>query len=187
MNHQPGRNIIADSQNNSESKGTMQSARTETTGSMTGEDFVAKGGIVPTIPADFGRLEGIAEARIEAASNGQQTPVAFTLSLIDRLEDLLERETGGLKGYSITELKELNHRKSQCLLELMRASRSLEGQPQSRALVERLATLRNTVDRNQAALQIHVDAVKEIATIISDTLRDTESDGTYDERPAARG
>ncbi len=183
MNQQPGRKIIADSQNISESKGTMQSAIIETSGNMAGEDFAARGGLIPAIPAEFGLVDG----RIEAASSGQQTPVAFTLSLIDRLEDLLERETGGLKSYSIAELKELNHRKSQCLLELMRASRSLEGQPQSRALVERLSTLRSTVDRNQAALQIHVDAVKEIATIISDTLRDTESDGTYGDRPASRG
>jgi hypothetical protein len=186
MNHQASRQITADSrdiQEYNEGKGTMQSAIIETSGNMTGEDFAARGGLIPAIPAGF----GLADGGIEAASNGQQTPVAFTLALIDRLEDLLERETGGLKSYSITELKELNHRKSQCLLELMRASRSLDGQPQSRALVERLAALRNTVDRNQAALQIHVDAVKEIATIISDTLRDTESDGTYDERPAARG
>jgi hypothetical protein len=165
----------------------MQMASSETTGSMADEEFVSKGGIAAVMPTGFGGADSLSNARLEAASNARQTPVAFTLSLIDRLEDLLERETGGLKGYSITELKELNHRKSQCLLELMRASRSLEGQPQSRALVERLSTLRNTVDRNQAALQTHVDAVKEIATIISDTLRDTESDGTYGERPALRG
>ena len=125
--------------------------------------------------------------RSEAAGAGQQAPAIFTLSLIDRLESILERETGSLKSYTITELKELNHRKSQCLLELMRASRSLEGQPQSRVLADRLAALRATLDRNQVALQTQVDAVREIAAIIANALRDTESDGTYDERPAARG
>jgi len=170
----------------SESKCTMQSATTETTGSTIGKDFMASGEQIPA-PTAFAPPPGRAAEQIEPAGNGQQTPVTVTLSLIDRLESLLERETGSLKGYTITELKELNHRKSQCLLELMRASRSLEGQPQSRVLADRLAALRATVDRNQEALQTHVDAVKEIAAIISDALRDTESDGTYDERPASRG
>jgi hypothetical protein len=117
---------------------------------------------------------------------GEAQSLAFAFSLIDRLEELLDGETGSLRSYSIGELKELNHRKSQCLLELVRASRTLENQPSNPALVERLTTLRRALDRNQAALQTHVDAVKEIAGIISDTMRDRESDGTYDERPALR-
>jgi hypothetical protein len=162
----------------------MQSASTQTTGSNRAEDHAPGSGVVPAGvgPAGVGLI-----APLGPASTGQQSPVAFTLSLIERLSDLLERETGGLKSYSITELKELNHRKSQCLLELMRASRSLEGQPQSRALEDRLKALRQAVDRNQAALATHVDAMKEIATIISDALRNSESDGTYDERSSARG
>jgi hypothetical protein len=167
----------------SESKATMQSATIETTGSTQSADIVTSG----APPGAFAPTDERGGDRVEPVMAAQQAPVTFTLSLIDRLESLLERETGSLKGYTITELKELNHRKSQCLLELMRASRSLEGQPQSRVLADRLATLRATVDRNQEALQTHVDAVKEIAEIISGALRDTESDGTYDERKASRG
>jgi len=143
--------------------------------------------ITGDIPANDRAPEPGPGAAGEPASGGQQSPIAFTLSLVERLNDVLERETKGLNEHSIADLKELTHRKSQCLLELMRASRSLEGQPQSRALEERLGALRLAVDRNQAALATHVDAVKEIATIIADALRDSESDGTYDERPAARG
>lgn len=164
----------------------MQSATNETPGSNTGDEFNAAGGpiVANAALASAGARPG---ERLDPPGNGQQTPIAFTLALIDRLESLLVRETGSLKSYTISELKELNHRKSQCLLELMRASRSLEGQLQSRALGDRLAALRATVDRNQVALQTHVDAVKEIAAIISEAMRDKDSDGTYDERPASRG
>jgi hypothetical protein len=124
-----------------------------------------------------------AKARDDA---GEPQSLAFAFSLIDRLEDLLETETGSLRKYSISELKAINHRKSQCLLELVRAARTFENEPPIPALVERLAALRGALERNQAALQTHVDAVKEIAGVISDALRDGESDGTYDERPALR-
>lgn len=137
-------------------------------------------------PAPFAPLAAARSPAKPRDDAGAPQSLAFAFSLIDRLEDLLEGETGSLRNYSISELKEINHRKSQCLLELVRAARALENEPPSPALVERLAALRAALDRNQAALQTHVDAVKEIAGVISDALRDGESDGTYDERPALR-
>ncbi|TVR07735.1 MAG: hypothetical protein EA385_11995 [Salinarimonadaceae bacterium] len=108
------------------------------------------------------------------------------IGLLDRLETLLEDETGGLRCASIAEMKDLNRRKSQCLLELTRASRALEGEARDPGLAERITALRGALDRNQAALGVHIAAVREIAAIIADTIRAHESDGTYADRPQLR-
>ncbi|MCG6121768.1 MAG: hypothetical protein MEP57_03540 [Microvirga sp.] len=108
------------------------------------------------------------------------------IGLLDRLETLLEDETGGLRAVSIAEMKDLNRRKSQCLLELTRASRALEGQARDPDLTERIAALQGALGRNQAALGVHIAAVREIAAIIADAIRAHESDGTYADRPQLR-
>jgi hypothetical protein len=43
----------------------------------------------------------------------------------------------------------------------------------------RLAGLRAKLDANRAVLKLHLEAVREIANIMSDAIRDAESDGTY--------
>jgi hypothetical protein len=39
--------------------------------------------------------------------------------------------------------------------------------------------LRASLIRNQAALQIHLDAVREVSAIIAHSIQEVESDGTY--------
>jgi len=40
--------------------------------------------------------------------------------------------------------------------------------------------------RNQAALQMHLDAVREVSAIIAKSIQDVESDGTYSMTGAGR-
>lgn len=121
-----------------------------------------------------------------------ETPPAASLAaraamgLIDRLESLLDDETAGLRGASIADMKDINRRKSQALLELTRASRALAGEARDPELGERIAALRGALDRNQSALGVHIAAVREIASIIADAIRAHESDGTYADRPQLR-
>jgi len=42
-----------------------------------------------------------------------------------------------------------------------------------------LTHLRASLIRNQAALQIHLDAVREVSSIIAKSIQEVESDGTY--------
>jgi hypothetical protein len=42
-----------------------------------------------------------------------------------------------------------------------------------------LTSLRSSLIRNQAALQIHLDAVREVSAIIARSIQEVESDGTY--------
>lgn len=108
---------------------------------------------------------------------------AALLVAIERLESVLETETQALSSLSLPELKELNRRKSLCLLELTRAARA-HGEDAARAgMRPRLERLRATIARNQAVLETHLDAVRDIAQTIATSLEARESDGTYSLAP----
>lgn len=122
----------------------------------------------------------------QASPDPMSAAAHAAIGLMERLETLLDGETGGLRGFSVAELKDLNRRKSQCLLELTRASRALEGETPRPELAARVVGLRAALDRNQATLGVHIAAVREIATIIADAIRAHESDGTYADTPQMR-
>lgn len=109
------------------------------------------------------------------------------LSAIDRLEELLNQETDGLRVMSLEELKELNRRKSLCLLDLMRAARPLTEAAADDTLRGRVRALRDATARNAAVLQTHLEAVREIAGTVAQSIHERESDGTYSEAPTFRG
>ncbi len=98
---------------------------------------------------------------------------------IQRLEEIIDIETAALRERKAIDLKEFNDRKSHALLELTRSLRSLQGAGPNPALAERVAALKTKLAINQAMLQIHLEAVREIATSLSDAIRHSESDGTY--------
>jgi hypothetical protein len=98
---------------------------------------------------------------------------------VARLEDVLDQETAALRARGAVDLKSFNNRKSHGLLDLSRALRVYEGTEPEAALRARLAGLRAKLDENSRVLKIHLDAVREIAAVIADAIRDAESDGTY--------
>ena len=102
---------------------------------------------------------------------------------IERLEDALDQETAALRSRAATDLREFNNRKSQGLLELSRSVRHFQGAPPSNAVLARLASLREKLDVNKAVLKMHLEAVREVTTVMADAIRDAESDGTYSYSP----
>src|SRR5262245_17845859 len=100
--------------------------------------------------------------------------------VIERLEEVVEQETAALRGRTAVDLKDFNIRKSQGLLELNRALRGLDASPAGdKTLEARLAGLRAKLDANRAVLDVHLAAVREVATALADAIRDADSDGTY--------
>lgn len=97
---------------------------------------------------------------------------------IRRLEQVLDEETAALRTRTAIDLREFNNRKSQGLLDFNKALRVLDDTA-DRRLGARLAGLREKLDVNRAALKMHLDAVREISTIVADTIRNADSDGTY--------
>ena len=103
----------------------------------------------------------------------------FISRIIQRLEAVITEETELLKENGVADLQDFNTRKSQALYDLSRAIHRLDGQSLDPSTLGTLHSLRLTLASNQAALSVHLQAVREIAAVISDAIRDSESDGTY--------
>jgi hypothetical protein len=98
---------------------------------------------------------------------------------IHRLEDLIDEETAALRDHKAIDLKDFNNRKNQALYELSRASRLVEDLCRTPEVKERLQTLRDKLEENRCMLKIHIEAAREVLTIMTDAIQHAESDGTY--------
>ncbi|MBR0850609.1 flagellar biosynthesis protein FlgN [Bradyrhizobium diazoefficiens] len=109
------------------------------------------------------------------------------LAAIVRLETIVEEETAALTSGNRVDFDEFSARKSRGMLEfvrLMRARMHLGNEVEVTTQVQRL---RQKLERNRAVLEMHYDAVREVAAIIVKAVRDAESDGTYSGRAARDG
>ena len=104
------------------------------------------------------------------------------LAIVERVEAVLEVETEVLTRSLPTDISDLAHRKRQGLLEMTRIMRSAAASGAQAEMRERLGRFTVKLERNRAALGTQLRAVREIADIISLTMRDSDSDGTYSRR-----
>jgi hypothetical protein len=115
----------------------------------------------------------------------------FTGGSVDRaieyLGIIVDQETNALRTRAAIDLAEFNTRKNQALLELNRALRALDAGATSRLVASRLVDLRARLDVNRALLKTHLEAVREVASVVADAIRDSESDGTYSPPIRAHG
>jgi hypothetical protein len=109
------------------------------------------------------------------ASAGLGAPVDRA---IEYLGAIVDQETDALRTRAAIDLAEFNVRKNQGLLELNRALRMLDA-GSAASIAARLASLRAKLDVNRVLLQTHLEAVREVASVVAQSIRDSESDGTY--------
>ena len=102
-----------------------------------------------------------------------------TLTAIDRLKATIDEETEKLEIRAMVDFDGFSQRKNRGLLELTRAMRLTQDPRSDPRVVPQLTQLRASLIRNQAALQIHLDAVREVSAIIARSIQEVESDGTY--------
>jgi hypothetical protein len=126
---------------------------------------------------DDGSDTGLGALARRPADAGGAAHVLLDRAIV-RLVEVVDQETEALRKRTAVDLKDFNNHKAQGLYELNRALRMLEGTA-DRSTIDRLAGLRAKLADNQAVLKLHLEAVREISTIMSDAIRDTESDGTY--------
>ena len=102
---------------------------------------------------------------------------------IIKAHTVVEAETEALREQGTADLRAFEFRKSQALLELARASRTLlaPGGDGARdvAVATELRRLRAALDASRQVLALHLDAVREIAGMISQAMLEADSDGTY--------
>lgn len=101
------------------------------------------------------------------------------LRAIERTEDLLIEETFALENRRAIDFVSFVRRKNQSLLEITRAARALKDFEVEPTVTDRLAGLKEKLERNQAVLRLHLEAVREVAELLAKAARDVESDGTY--------
>lgn len=114
-----------------------------------------------------------------AAAKPSQQALASLLNTIAAIQAVVEEETAALNSRKQVDFDSFTQRKSQGLLELNRAMKSLSAIADHPTVIERLARLREKLAINQATLQLHLDAVREISTLMANAIRESESDGTY--------
>ena len=126
---------------------------------------------------------GLAASKaIEKARPEERGPMLNGMieTAVRRLSGIIDEETEALrKGASSADFKTFNSRKSLSLVELNRAIRLLGDTPPDPSTLRLLASLNRKLEVNQQVLKLHMDAVGEIAGIISQTIREADSDGTY--------
>ena len=113
------------------------------------------------------------------AAQSEPGPLPFILAAIERLIDVIERETRDLAGPGPVDYRAHSQRKSQGLLELSRLEPKLAGvrsHPRARAA---LAELLRRLDDNQKLLHARLRAARTIADVLARAIRDGQSDGTY--------
>jgi len=106
---------------------------------------------------------------------------------IEYLGIIVDQETNALRTRAAVDLAGFNTKKNQGLLELNRALRALDAGATSRSVASRLADLRARLDVNRALLKMHLEAVREVASVVADAIRDSDSDGTYSPPVRAHG
>jgi len=98
---------------------------------------------------------------------------------VNRLADIVDEETAALRSHTPIDLKASNDRKSLGLIELNRVLRLMENTKPEPSTLKVLEMLNGKLETNGHFLKLHLEAVREVAAIISRTIREADSDGTY--------
>ncbi len=98
---------------------------------------------------------------------------------IERAIEVVEAETKALRANPTTDLKPFEYRKSQALLDLTRAKALVPAPAYTDELKAALREFKRTLEENVDLLSLHMNAVSEVVKMMSRTMIDQESDGTY--------
>jgi|SRR3954451_13954622 hypothetical protein len=98
---------------------------------------------------------------------------------VDKLTEIVMEETRALRERADADLEKFTHQKNFGLLEVTRAMRAIPPTGGDPSLVARLKFLRDRLDENRKVLALHLKAAEEIANLVSGSLEEAASDGTY--------
>jgi hypothetical protein len=118
----------------------------------------------------------------------RSTPAALSAiqAALDRLEETVTMEVAALGERRPADFADINHRKSQSLLEITRLARTLpvgsEGE-----LAPSLKKLSAALAADHRLLGLHLAASRQLSDLMIGVLHEAESDGTYGEAPRRRG
>ncbi|GAB4543402.1 MAG: hypothetical protein Tsb0019_42330 [Roseibium sp.] len=96
-----------------------------------------------------------------------------------RAVSVVRKETRALKENPTADLKAFEYGKSQALLDLTRARALVPPSAFTAELKAELAEFKEALEDNLGLLRLHMDAVSEVVGMMSKTMIDFDSDGTY--------
>jgi len=126
-----------------------------------------------------GSRAGNLGATVTPAARAAPSTASAFFGIVDRLEAVIDAETEALSRNIPADMTELGNRKRQGLLELTRTLRAAAAAAPRAEIQDRLGRFAFTLERNRAVLGTQLHAVREIADIIAQTIKEAESDGTY--------
>lgn len=106
-------------------------------------------------------------------------PSTAAIVAIEKLTESVVDETRALRAGGAVDLERFTHAKNYGLLEVTRAMRTVPQGAADPSLVSRLRFLRDRLEENRRALGLHLAAAEEIANLVSGTMEEAASDGTY--------
>jgi hypothetical protein len=127
------------------------------------------------------------ELAADGADAARFDEVRGLLAAIRRLESIVEEETVALATGKKIDFDDFSARKSRSMLEFVRLMRARMHLGSEVEITEEIQRLREKLERNRSILEMHYDAVREIATVIVKAIKEAESDGTYTGRAAQDG
>lgn len=127
------------------------------------------------------------EHRDAFSADGAHFELQLLKQAIDRTEAIVRDETSALRRGELVDLHQYSSRKSHQLLALNRAFEAARDASGQDHMVREMDRLRETLAENAALLRTRLDAVQEVAEIISSIMRQAQSDGTYSRQSPAGG
>jgi len=103
----------------------------------------------------------------------------LTKAALYRLEKALDEENAALAAFDSRNLSEFSRIKTQSLLELQRSAIVLSGKFAPPELLQFFSALKQKLELNRWLLLLHLEAAREVTSVITSAIRDAESDGTY--------
>ena len=100
-------------------------------------------------------------------------------TVLGRLETIIDNENDNIGNDPHFDLPTSNAHKSRCLYELAMLTRDVRVDEVPRMFSTQLGRVREKLATNAQRVSAHLDAVREVVSILKNAVQDLEADGTY--------
>ncbi|WP_412051154.1 MULTISPECIES: hypothetical protein [unclassified Hoeflea] len=100
-------------------------------------------------------------------------------SVLERLEAVVDAENAAIGSDRDYDFMRSNAAKSRCLYDMTMLFKDIDPAQLGDTHREHLGTVKQKLDTNNSRIKAHMEAVREIAEMIKESVAASEADGTY--------
>ncbi|MBW3097343.1 hypothetical protein KY465_08630 [Pseudohoeflea sp. DP4N28-3] len=100
-------------------------------------------------------------------------------ALLTRLESVLDNENERIGRDATLDLEQSNALKSRCLYDMAMLMRDGRTAALQRSHARQLAAIRQKLEHNRKRVEAHMEAVRQVTTLLKDVATAADADGTY--------